>query len=98
MLDDLFRRVYKPNLLVPWYLMASYCYHQKDTPIISDGLYDWICQTLHDYWGVIHHQHKYLIDQGQLKAGTGYALPYSVFPRRIIGGAEHLQQLMNSKR
>lgn len=93
MLDEYFRTIYKPNLLVPWYLMTSHLYYQHDVSVISDGLFDWICKTLHDYWDAIEHQHKYLIDRCQLTAGTGFALPFSIFPSRIIGAAEALRRM-----
>lgn len=94
MLDEYFKVLYKPNLLVPWYLLASYLYYHRDVSIISDGLFDWICQELDRMWGIIEHQHKYLIDQGHLTAGTGYALPFQIFPGRIIGAADQLQEMV----
>jgi len=58
------------NLLVPWYLIASYAYYVKDNPIISDGLFDKICKDLLQHWDKVEHYHKYLVDKESLDAGT----------------------------
>ena len=47
------------NMLVPYYLMYSYLYYEKDSPIISDAEYDTICKRLHDEWDNIEHYHSY---------------------------------------
>jgi len=78
-----------PNVLVAWYLMASYLYYREDTNILSDTLYDKICVQLLDKWDTIEHQHKFLVDKEQLKAGTGYALDYDSFPSRITSAAKY---------
>ena len=64
------------NMLVPYYLMYSYLYYEKDSPIISDAEYDTICIRLDDEWDVIEHYHKHIIDKENLVAGTGYSLKY----------------------
>lgn len=73
-----------------YYLTTSYCYYRLDYSVISDELYDEICKTLDEKWDEIEHEHKYLIDREQLRAGTGYALPFDQFPNRIIGAAQSL--------
>ena len=55
-----------PNMLVPWYLMASHAYHWMDRSIISNGLYDRICGRLLDEWHVITHDHRDYIDRNSL--------------------------------
>ena len=34
------------NMLVPWYLMASYAYYVDDDPIITDNMFDKLGQKL----------------------------------------------------
>ena len=64
------------NMLVPYYLMYSYLYYEKDSPIISAAEYDTICKRLHDEWDNIEHYHKHIINKEHLVAGTGYSLKY----------------------
>lgn len=60
----------KRNLLVPWYLMASYAYYIRDASIMPDGDYDALCARLDRQWAKVEHRHKHLIDRGWLSAGT----------------------------
>ena len=64
------------NMLVPYYLMYSYLYYEKVSPIISDAEYDTICKRLHDEGDDIEHYHKHIINKEHLVAGTGYSLKY----------------------
>lgn len=75
------------NMLVPYYLMHSYLYYEKDDPIISDHEFDLICKTLYEKWDKVEHFHKHLINKDDLIAGTGYALKY---PERVKNAAKHL--------
>lgn len=72
-----------PNLLIPWYLMASYMYYTHAESIISDELYDEMCQRLLYLFPTLTHQHKRLVDVEALKAGTGYHMKASDYPPRI---------------
>lgn len=63
-----------PNMLVPWYLMASYAYYELDDPFFTDGTYDWLCKELDARWNEVEHRHKMRIDRGALAAGTGFQL------------------------
>lgn len=60
----------KRNLLVPWYLTASYAYYIRDASIMSDGDYDSLCARLDREWDRVEHRHKHLIDRDWLSAGT----------------------------
>lgn len=80
-----------PNMLVPWYLMASYAYYDLDTPFLTDKCYDWLCRELDTQWGDIEHRHKDLIGRENLAAGTAYSLAGN-FPEIIKGAAEHLMK------
>ena len=73
------------NMLVPWYLMTSFLYYEKDESIISDGDYDWLCSELLIRWEDITHWHKKCIDRDGLSAGSGYAIKQ--YPNRVKGAA-----------
>ena len=45
------------NMLVPFYLMASYAYYEEDDPIVSDAEYDTICRMLDENWDTVEHSH-----------------------------------------
>lgn len=77
------------NLLVPWYLMASYMYYCQDRPIITDALFDSICKRLDAEWDDIDHWHKVHVDRGSLSAGTCLKLE-SDYPDRVKGAAWRL--------
>ncbi len=79
-----------PNMLVPWYLMASYMYYEKDDPFLTDECFDWLCKELDEKWDEVDHWHKDLVDRDALKAGTGYQIDWSKMPTRIKDAATHL--------
>lgn len=71
-----------PNLLVPHYLIHSFLYYRCDVSLISDHLYDEICQRLYKEWADIEHIHKYMVTRHMLTAGTGYHLKYTARVKR----------------
>ena len=50
------------SLLVPWYLMCGYLYEHKNISVISDFMWDQICEKLLEHFNSIEHHHKPLID------------------------------------
>jgi len=78
----------KPNLLVAWYLMASYAYYIEDDPILSDGFFDHICKELLAKWDTIEHMHKHLFTKEDLEAGTCLIREY---PGMVSGGVGALR-------
>ena len=82
-----------PNMLVPYYLIHSYLYYEKDEPIITDVEYDLICKTLEEKWDQVKHRHKKLINKSSLNAGTGYYI--KKYPEIVKGAAESLKKEMN---
>ena len=58
------------NMLVPFYLMASYAYYVQDNPIITDQYFDHIGTLLLVKYDQIEHRHKDLITVDMLRAGT----------------------------
>lgn len=78
-----------PNMLVPWYLMATYAYYDLDNPLLSDAGYDWVCLALAQSWDQIDHMHKHLINRESLEAGTGYELSGKM-PQLVMEAADQL--------
>jgi len=74
-------------MLVPYYLMYSYLYYDKNESMVTDEEYDMICKRLYDEWYGIEHHHKHLIDRDSLASGTGFHIKYN---ERIKGAALHL--------
>lgn len=82
------KAIINQNMLVPWFLISSYAYYELDRPVISDRLYDEICEELLECWDDIGHEHKHLIDHDALRSGTGFYLKN--YPGRVKGSAELL--------
>ena len=72
-------RVWKqnPNMLIPYYLMFSYLYYEKNISLIEDGEFDDMCKTLLEKLDSLTHMHKHLIKKESLTAGTGYDIKYT---------------------
>lgn len=75
------------NMLVPFYLMASYAYYILDRPIMDDGDFDRLCVELNSEWDGFAHMHKGWIDRDDLAAGTRLSTAY---PSMAKGSACHL--------
>lgn len=97
-LDDEVRIIIdaRPNTLVPWYLMTSYLYYHRGESVISDALFDEICERLKLALPGLTHPHKDLIDLEALDAGTGFHLAEHDYPDMVRGAAETV--LLNLKR
>jgi hypothetical protein len=61
---------YYNNMRVPYYLMLSYLYYEKDISIVSDGFFDNMAKDMLSDWENISHMHKHLITTDMLEAGT----------------------------
>ena len=66
-----------PNMLIPYYLMFSYLYYEKNISLIDDGEFDKMCRTLLEKYDDLEHMHKHLVSKGDLTAGTGYGIKYT---------------------
>lgn len=84
-LDDEVRIIIdaRPNTLVPWYLMTSYLYYHRGESVISDALFDEICERLKLAIPELTHPHKDLIDLEALDAGTGFHLAEDDYPQMV---------------
>ena len=65
------------NMLIPYYLMFSYLYYEKNISLIDDAEFDGMCKTLLDKLDILTHMHKHLIKKESLTAGTGYDIKYT---------------------
>lgn len=93
MLDDYAAELFseKINLMVPWYLMASYAYYVEDEPILSDSFFDEMGKTMIAVWDDIEHMHKHHITLDDLRAGTFLG----EYPSRV---PDALKSLKNQKK
>ena len=66
-----------PNMLVPYYLMFSYLYYEKNISLIEDTEFDKLCQALLEKYDSVEHMHKHLVSKESLTAGTGYDIVYT---------------------
>lgn len=78
-----------PNMLVPWVLSAAFAYEHLSTSIISDGLYDDLCQQLAQRWAEVSHVHKRLLNPEWFPKGS-IPLPEDAYPARIVGATRSL--------
>ena len=65
------------NMLIPYYLMFSYLYYEKNISLIDDAEFDGMCKTLLDKLDTLSHMHKHLVKKDSLTAGTGYDIKYT---------------------
>ena len=65
------------NMLIPYYLMFSYLYYEKNISLIDDAEFDGMCKTLLDKLDTLSHMHKHLVKKESLTAGTGYDIKYT---------------------
>ena len=72
-------RIWKtnPNMLIPYYLMFSYLYYEKNISLIDVAEFDGMCKTLLDKLDGLTHMHKHLVTKESLTAGTGYDIKYT---------------------
>ena len=76
------------NMMVPYYLMASYAYYKENDPIFSDDFFDAMGKTMLERWDDIEHMHKCYITQGDLEAGTFLGK----YPSRVEGALRSLRR------
>lgn len=62
------------NILYFAYLEHSIRYYEEDDPVISDHLFDRLCQALLRHWHSYEHSLKHLTSAEDLRAGTGHQL------------------------
>ena len=76
------------NMMVPWYLMASYAYYKQADPIFTDGFFDEMGKTMLECWDDIEHFHKDFITKDDLNAGTFLG----EYPSRVEGALQSLRK------
>lgn len=90
-LDNLIQA--NPNMMVPWFLFASYLYYHRDVSLLTDERYDRLCKDLNKAWPKIEHAHKAVIPRESLEAGTGFVIPVEKYPTICTHAATHLAQI-----
>jgi len=90
MLDDHAAKLFVKNInmMVPYYLMASYAYYKQDDPIFSDAFYDDMAKTMLACWDDIDHRHKEYITKDDLTGGTFLGK----YPTIVEGALESLRE------
>lgn len=90
MLDSYAQDVFDKNInmMVPYYLMASYAYYEQDDAIFSDGFFDEMGKIMLKRWDEIEHFHKEYITKDDLTAGTFLGK----YPSRVEGGLKSLRE------
>lgn len=81
------------NMLVPWFLMASYTYYCRDHSLLTDARFDRLTKELLEELPHLTHRHLDLIDPQALQAGSGYHLAETDYPLMVIGAACHLARI-----
>ena len=91
--DALMRREVdaKPDVGVPWYLMASYAYYWEDDPILSDDAFDQLGKELRARWPEVKHWHKGLLSEDELRAGS-CLLGKDKYPQITVSALKHLRR------
>lgn len=74
----------RPNSIIPWLLICSYCYYIKDESIVEDTLYDSMCKKLLSEWDSLSHKWKSLITKGDMSAGSMFAMKEDHYPRAVV--------------
>lgn len=87
-----------PNMMVPWFLMASYAYYQLDVSLLTDAAYDELARNLDARWDEIEHRHKHVIDRASLAAGTAFGLDRDAYPPMVVGAVTHLVRVTEAYR
>ena len=81
------------DILVPWFLMASFLYYHCGVSLLTDEYYDGVCGRLLADYDSLTHPHARLISRDDLKAGTGYRLKLLDYPLVTRGAATHLANI-----
>lgn len=79
------------------YLMASYAYYIRYTSVMPDSEYDDLAKYLLEHWHTFEHQHKHLVSEEDLKAGTLFSLNERGYPLMIQAAAEMWIQDVSDK-
>jgi hypothetical protein len=81
------------NMMVPWYLMASFAYYKQDDSIFSDAFFDNMSKVMLERWDEIEHFHKDHINKDDLAAGSFLG----EYPSRVEGGLDAVRKKFYTK-
>ena len=82
-----------PNMLVSWFMMASYAYYivGGEGQLMDDVTFDRLVQRLKEKYDEADHPHKEHITEDHLKAGTGFDIKYPTIVKHAY--ASYLREL-----
>lgn len=81
-----------PNMMIPWYIMASYAYYKEDNPIISDQLFDKLAKRIYNNWESLEHIHKNYLTSDMVRSGTFLG----EYPTRVQGAVKQVREIYES--
>ena len=65
-----------PNMLLSFYLMASYAYYSLGRPMMSDMEFEEVTKVLHEKYEEVTHPHKNLVPKSALACCTAVGVEY----------------------
>lgn len=80
-----------PNMIIAWYLMASYLYYIQNRSILSDQFFDKLAKLLEVKWDKLNHRHKSVLEK--FKEGgfqSAFQLKDQDYPSIVKGAATRL--------
>lgn len=78
------------NMLVPWYLMASFAYYHRNCNLLSDDVFDAFCRRIDDVHPQLVHRHAHLIPLPS--RSNAHALLEAAYPRIVRDTARMLAE------
>lgn len=66
------------------YLRWSYQYYILNEPTVPDVVYDRLCKFLLDVYDEIESPYRHLVKKSSLRAGTGYQIRATEYPKEIV--------------
>jgi hypothetical protein len=76
-----------PKSAVYWYIVSSYAYYIRGCSLLSDDVYDKMCQVILER-GITHSKLSHLYTDEDLRAGTAFAIPVKNYPDWVVENAE----------
>lgn len=75
--------MYDINTLCELYLEHSYRYYILGESVIPDSLFDSYCARILGQIADVPNEYKHIIDEGAMKAGTGFHIRLDQYPEFI---------------
>lgn len=85
-----------PHQLVPWYLILSYLYYERDASPVPDSTFDFLARRLDNEWELAKHPHRKLLRRGSLQSGHYLAGKYPL--RTRVAAIQFLLECLDDER